>query len=324
MRDRPDPDALSPRARARLQGRGWVPAGPPSWPPSWSVSESPDAPESEPGGASAVAGERVAGVVPRVPVGRHRRRAALDRLVRFVRLPAAFSGARWQPGRAAVLGVLLVTVLAVLVLGLRVAWARSDTGDVVAPGGGARAGPTGVTAGAAAVGVPSVAASEVSAQTGASAAGAPTGGAVLVVHVVGRVRHPGVQELAVGSRVGDAVAAAGGASDDADLSAVNLARLLVDGEQIRVPRPGEVVTGAAPGVGSSSGAGGGAAPGGLVSLNAADVTALDALPGIGPVLAQRIVDWRSENGRFTSVDELAEVSGIGEKLLGRLRPLVTP
>ena len=85
-----------------------------------------------------------------------------------------------------------------------------------------------------------------------------------------------------------------------------------------------MVTAVRSGGGSSSGAGGGAAPGGLVSLNAADVTALDALPGIGPVLAQRIVDWRSENGRFTSVDELAEVSGIGEKLLGRLRPLVTP
>ena len=128
----------------------------------------------------------------------------------------------------------------------------------------------------------------------------------------------------MGSRVGDAVAAAGGASKDADLSAVNLARLLVDGEQIRVPRPGEAVAGTAPGAGGSPGTVGGSGPGGLVSLNAADVTALDALPGIGPVLAQRIVDWRTANGRFTSVDELAEVSGIGETLLGRLRPLVTP
>ena len=222
------------------------------------------------------------------------------------------------------LGVLLVTVLAVLVLGLRVAWAGSETGDVVAPGGGVRAGPTGVSAGAAGAGVPSVGASSVAAgaaQAAVTAPGAATTGPLLVVHVVGQVRRPGVQRLPVGSRVADAVDAAGGASAGADLSAVNLARLLVDGEQVRVPKPGDVVAEAGRGAGGSSSA---AAPGGPLSLNAADATALDALPGIGPVLAQRIVDWRTENGRFTSVDELAEVSGIGEKLLARLRPLVAP
>ena len=113
----------------------------------------------------------------------------------------------------------------------------------------------------------------------------------------------------------------------ADLAALNLARLVIDGEQIRVPRPGE-----APASGSgvagppgSGGAGGGSpsGSGAPVSLNSADVAALDSLPGVGPVLAQRIIDWRTEHGRFTSVDELGEVSGIGDKLLAQLRPKVT-
>ena len=144
--------------------------------------------------------------------------------------------------------------------------------------------------------------------------------AVLVVDVVGQVNRPGVVHLAEGARVLDAVNAAGGATARADLAAVNLARKVVDGEQIFVPRPGQAVpvpgpvTGTGPGSGSA-----GAAP---VDLNTATEAELDALPGIGPVLAGRIVAWRQEHGRFTRVDELGEVSGIGDTLLKRLRPLV--
>jgi competence protein ComEA len=147
------------------------------------------------------------------------------------------------------------------------------------------------------------------------------------VHVVGQVNRPGLVRLPAGSRVADAIEAAGGARRGADLAALNLARLVVDGEQVHVPKPGEApaaggtgVPGAAGGV-SAGGAGGAGGP--LVSLNTADVAALDTLPGVGPVLAQRIVDWRTEHGRFTSVDELGEVSGIGDKLMSQLRPKVT-
>lgn len=136
---------------------------------------------------------------------------------------------------------------------------------------------------------------------------------VVVVHVVGQVVGPGIVTLPAGSRVADAIEAAGGAGQEADLAALNLARVLTDGEQVVVPRPGEQVQ-VVPGAGD--------AEGGLLDLNGADVAALDALPGIGPVLAQRIVDWRADNGRFTSVEELGEVTGIGPSVLADLRDRV--
>ena len=127
--------------------------------------------------------------------------------------------------------------------------------------------------------------------------------------------------LPAGARVVDAVRLAGGALPTADLDAVNLARLVVDGEQIHVPRPGETPTVPpgpnVPGAGTATGDGAT-----VIDLNSADATALDSLPGVGPVLAQRILDWRSQHGRFSTVDELGEVSGIGEKLLDQLRPRV--
>lgn len=154
----------------------------------------------------------------------------------------------------------------------------------------------------------------------------------VAVHVVGQVRHPGVVELPAGARVQQALAAAGGALRTADLARVNLARFVVDGEQVVVPRPGEaaaqMVGPGAPVAGLTGAGAGGAGAGGAdaaiapVDLNAAGAADLDALPGVGPVLAQRILDWRSQHGRFSSVDELGEVSGIGEAVLGRLRPLV--
>ena len=145
-------------------------------------------------------------------------------------------------------------------------------------------------------------------------AATPTG--QVVVDVVGAVAAPSVVRLAAGSRVVDALAAAGGATAEAQLGALNLARVLVDGEQIVVPAVG------GPARRCRAGTGGRAASGDdRVDLNAADAAALDALPGIGPVLAGRIVAHR-EDGPFTSVDELADVAGIGPTLLDRLRDLV--
>jgi len=139
----------------------------------------------------------------------------------------------------------------------------------------------------------------------------------VVVHVAGAVASPGVVRLAAGSRVLDALTAAGGAAPDADLTLLNLARVLVDGEQVLVSRPGDVPAAAAVPAGTPDAA----APGTPVDLNTADAAALDALPGIGPVLAQRIVEHRSERP-FGSVDELADVRGIGPTALERLRDLV--
>lgn len=143
--------------------------------------------------------------------------------------------------------------------------------------------------------------------------------ASLYVHVSGAVAAPGIYVLASGARVVDAVAAAGGFAPTADDGAVNLARPVTDGEQLHVPAQGEAAE--AGGVASSGGAGPSGGDG-RVNLNSADVAALDTLPRIGPALAQRIIDWREENGRFTSVEDLLAVPGIGDKMLEALRDLV--
>ena len=144
-------------------------------------------------------------------------------------------------------------------------------------------------------------------------------GAPVFVHVAGQVRHPGLVRLASGARVADALRKAGGTTRRADVSAVNLARVVVDGEQVFVPAPGQspplpVSRGStvAPSAGQGS----------PIDLNTATEAELDALPGVGPVIAGRIVAWRQEHGRFASVEELTEVSGIGDATLERLRPLV--
>ena len=140
----------------------------------------------------------------------------------------------------------------------------------------------------------------------------------VVVDVVGAVRRPGLYRLAQGSRIADALTRAGGATAKADLAQVNLAAPLADGEQVVVPRRG---TGAAtPAAGSASAAG----PAAAVQLSTATLEQLDSLPGVGPVTAQKILDYRQEHGAFHSVDELDAVPGIGPKRLEQLRELVVP
>lgn len=136
--------------------------------------------------------------------------------------------------------------------------------------------------------------------------------ASILVHVLGAVAVPGVYELGDGDRVLDAIAAAGGRGADADLGAVNLARPLKDGEQLVVPRIGEVAATGAASVGD-----------GRVNINTADAAALDTLPRVGPALAERIIAWREANGGFGSVDDLLSVTGVGEATLAGLRDLVT-
>jgi len=160
---------------------------------------------------------------------------------------------------------------------------------------------------------------------GASAAssGSPAvGGAFVVVHVAGRVRRPGLVRLPPGSRVADALAAAGGVLAGVDLTTINLARVLTDGEQVLVGVTGPGGTAAGPGLGSGGGGAGGGGAGGLVDLNTATLEQLEGLPGVGPVLAQRILDFRSSHGRFATVDELREVSGIGERKYADIEPKV--
>jgi len=148
----------------------------------------------------------------------------------------------------------------------------------------------------------------------APASATPSPEIIVLVDVAGWVRHPGVYEFTEGARVIDAIDAAGGARPGAVLEALNLAALLVDGTQVLVSREGE--TPAPPVLG-------GAVVGGLINVNTATATELEELPGVGEVIAQAIVDYRTENGPFTSVDQLLDVSGIGDATLENLRDLVT-
>jgi competence protein ComEA len=149
-----------------------------------------------------------------------------------------------------------------------------------------------------------------------AASSRPDQRARLFVHVVGAVRHPGLYKLAQGTRVADALARAGGATRKAQVELVNLAAPIADGEQIVVPRRGAA--------GFAAASAGGTAPAGPVHLSTATLEQLDALPGVGPVTAQKILDYRREHGAFGSVDELDAVSGIGPARLEELRGLVAP
>lgn len=140
---------------------------------------------------------------------------------------------------------------------------------------------------------------------------APITTVVIIVHILGAVTNPGLYELHEGDRAIDAVAAAGGFTDVADQGQLNLARFVVDAEQIYVPAIGEVPAASLGGVA------------GKTNLNTADEAALDLLPRVGPAMAARIISWREANGRFSVIEDLMNVSGIGEKTFDALRDLVT-
>ncbi len=156
------------------------------------------------------------------------------------------------------------------------------------------------------------------------------GGGRVTVHVAGAVRRPGVYVLSPGARVNDARRRAGGARGRADLAAVNLAAKLEDGRQVLVPERGAPATAGGPPVaggtasaGGASVAGGPRAPAAPINLNTATLEQLDTLDGVGPGIAQRILDYRRQHGGFARVEELGEVPGIGAKRLATLTPLVT-
>jgi competence protein ComEA len=159
---------------------------------------------------------------------------------------------------------------------------------------------------------------------GVEGAAGQDGAGSVIVHVAGAVARPGVYEVPGHARVHDAVMAAGGTLAEADLEAVNLAREVVDGERIYIPVPGQTPPPVLDGggtnpVGDGTGGGDGA---GLVDLNFADATALDSLPGIGPVLADRIVAYRDKNGPFPDLEALTDVPGIGPAILENVRDSV--
>lgn len=145
-----------------------------------------------------------------------------------------------------------------------------------------------------------------------AASGVPIAGSTIFVHILGAVERPGLYELREGDRAIDAVAAAGGFTDAADQAQLNLARFVVDGEQIVVPVMGETPAGA-PAVTAQ----------GKVNINTADEAALDTLPRVGPAMAARIIAWREANGRFTAIEDLMNVTGIGDKTFEGLKDLVT-
>ena len=239
-------------------------------------------------------------VLPLVPVpGRH---ASRRRLLAGL-LPETLRGrVGLGPGHLAVVALVVALGLAVTCWWL----VRGDSSAVVAP-----ALPT--QAAALVTSSPSPGAAHPVA--GPGNASDPSG--TVTVDVAGKVRRSGIVVLDAGSRVVDALEAAGGARRGVDLAGLNLARLLVDGEQILVgtPAPAGLAASADPGPGAPSGP--------LVNLNTASETELETLPEVGPVTAQAILQWRSEHGGFSSVDELLEVDGIGDATLGKLAPYVT-
>lgn len=220
--------------------------------------------------------------------------------------------------RVTLLGVYAASIGLALLLGY--GWGRNAAGSPALP-------PPGGSADAA-VEVIDLAKSEPPTPTPAPAeANSDTEPRELVVHVSGAVRKRGVYRLSENSRVADAIEQAGGATENADLDALNLAEPLTDGQKVHVPRKGEVPPPEAsvPSPRSADRPERTAAPTPKfpLDLNTATAEQLEAIPGIGPVLAQRIVEYRRLNGRFQSVDDLLQVQGIGQKRLERMRPYVT-
>jgi competence protein ComEA len=219
---------------------------------------------------------------------------------------------RVDPGRRGALAVGAAVLVAAVVTGL---WLAADKPQPLAVSAtppapvGALVGPTSPPASIGTVGPAAVPASV-----------AASSAAEVVVDVAGKVRRPGLYHLPAGARVDDAITAAGGARHGVDLSSLNLAAMLVDGQQIAVGRPGAAPGAAAPVAGADPSAASTAAP---VELNTATLEQLETLPGVGPVTAQKILDWRTANGSFTSIDQLRDVSGIGDVRFADLHDLVT-
>jgi competence protein ComEA len=217
----------------------------------------------------------------------------------------------------------VVVFLAVIAVSLGMVWSQShEPAGFLAEEQAPQVGSSGATSGE----------SEAN-QTGTAGAGqdgektvrsdGAAGGAPVFVHVVGEVAEPGVIELPAGSRVGEAVTAAGGATNMAVLAGVNLARLLVDGEQIMVPNAElAAADSAGPGADQTGISASDFGPDGVIDLNSADAVQLETLPRVGPAIAERIVAWREANGRFASVDQLLDVPGIGSKTLDGFRERV--
>ncbi|MFF4378622.1 helix-hairpin-helix domain-containing protein [Kitasatospora sp. NPDC001547] len=298
----------SPGAAPPAAGERAVAAtGPPSLQPSLSLSPSPSPSPSAvgvpvPSDADVAADPAEAGARPRFspfsPFPSYASALALD--------------------RRAVAGLAILLLFAVGYAVQHFWLARPQT--VAVPALAAVAAPSGAEPS-----VPADAAA-VDSRAGPGTAAEAAGGAVagVVVDIGGRVHVPGLHTLPAGSRVADALRAAGGPLPDTDTRNLNLARVLVDGEQILV---GEQTPVPAQGVGSGSGSGSGppgpAAPRPPVSLNRATLEQLDTLPGVGPTLAQRILAYRASHGSFRTLDQLRQVSGIGARTYAELRPLLT-
>lgn len=241
-----------------------------------------------------------------------------QRLADVSRRHGRLRGPRWVVSLRALVVVLAMIAAAVGVLWVEAAGVQGASSQLSSDGAGRVVVPP---VGEVPVGeVPPSAAVAVTATAEAPASpGGSSPGASIIVHVVGAVKNPGVFTLAQGSRVFQAIDAAGGALPAAGLSALNLAAPLSDGGQIMVPTKDEAASKPAPGVGTGPGSQGV----GLVNLNTATPADFESLPGVGPVLAERIVAWRMDHGAFSSVEGLNAVTGIGPKLLAGLRDLVT-
>lgn len=276
------------------------------------------APTANGEGPSAAEGDPDPAVEP--PASRAGRRAAAGWL------PESLRGARLDPGHRGALVAVAAAVVAATAAAA-IAWHAKPVERPLANGlttsvATSFSASDGSTAGTGdPLSTPSVAAS--SAGAGATAASP----AALVVSVVGRVRRPGLVRLPPGARVNDAVHAAGGALRPGDLGLLNLAAPLADGMQVVVGGASSAVESAPAPAGPPAAAGTGPVPASgvptaPVDLNTAGLAELDALPGVGPVTAQKILDWRSQHDRFTSVDDLREIAGIGEAKFAQIAPHV--
>lgn len=225
-------------------------------------------------------------------------------------LQSAMTRSRVRVGIGAVI-ILLIVALGVAVLVS--AFSSAGTSRTVAA----------ISPSGAPTGAPTPASGSGTSGSGTSGSGAPrsgTPGIAIFVHILGAVAKPGLYQLHDGDRAVDAVAAAGGFTKAADKQQLNLARFVSDGEQIYVPTVGETA-GTAPSGARPSGAA--TSSGAKVNINTADEAELETLPRVGPAMAKRIIAWRETNGRFSSVEDLMGVTGIGEKTFAELKELVT-